>query len=400
MPHYKNLDFLRGIAVLLVVFFHFPVESLQLHFGWIGVNLFFVLSGYLITRILLSTKNNRFLHFLLPYYMRRVLRIFPLYYLYLLLTIGLLYWLSMSGNTDPLIKQALEDFKLNKIFLFTYTYNFEGLINFLADRNTSNSYFYGHLWSLSVEEQFYLLFPLLIFFLPRKILIVLLGSLLILVPVFRVLFVYNMEQISNDRFWIGQLLYVSTPFQLDTLSMGALIAVLGHHLIKYAYPLFAISTTLFLGVGVLNMLLFDKYDIPHNYSVFGYDIPVLHRLSGSPNELFNFRFLYTLPVLNLFFASLVLIAIRSRERTNRIYHFFCFTGRISYGMYIFHLLISFLFMRMIDKSPLGEKGIINELFCASLYMTSLFILSFISYSFFEKRFLHLKKYFAYSRAVK
>lgn len=138
-----ELDGLRAIAVSSVLFAHFiPVKyQLSLPFGSAGVQLFFVLSGFLITSILLRSKDVKLSQSLTNFYARRFLRIFPLYYLVLAIC-GLFGWMTWK-----------EDLPWH-IFYLSNVY-----INKLGQWPEIG----GHLWSLSVEEQFYLIWPLLVF---------------------------------------------------------------------------------------------------------------------------------------------------------------------------------------------------------------------------------------------
>ena len=149
----KNLDGVRGIAILLVVLFHLPMQpgwggalGLTLPFGWMGVQLFFVLSGFLITRILISSKEQPFGAYLRRLYVRRVLRIFPLYYGFLL-ALGAVY--LATALPEPLERYWP--------YLATFTWNWTR-----ADAAWEESNRFVHLWSLSVEEQFYLVWPALV----------------------------------------------------------------------------------------------------------------------------------------------------------------------------------------------------------------------------------------------
>ncbi len=115
----------------MVVFFHSTVPAFQFQFGWAGVNLFFILSSFLITRILFNAKQQPLKLYLKNFYIRRVLRIFPLYFLYLILSILLLFFLNnIFLGEDVIIKEGIADFKNNYPFLLTYTYNFEAVVNF------------------------------------------------------------------------------------------------------------------------------------------------------------------------------------------------------------------------------------------------------------------------------
>ena len=93
----RSLDGLRAVAILLVMLFHF---FFILEIGWIGVQIFFVLSGFLITTILLKSKEHSFTSYVKRFYWRRALRIFPLYYFYLLAVTGI-YWLTKTPESFP-----------------------------------------------------------------------------------------------------------------------------------------------------------------------------------------------------------------------------------------------------------------------------------------------------------
>ena len=211
--HIPALDGVRGLAILLVIAFHARVvfgstaEIPYLGFrllglGWSGVDLFFVLSGFLITGILLDSCESP--TYFRTFYLRRVLRIFPLYfaYLFLILVVARFTWLAISG-TD--LWQST-----NPWWYFTY------LLNWKADHGY-NDHVLGHLWSLAIEEQFYMVWPAVVWLAPRRhlqwlCLAVAAGAL-------------------GARFWMGshgfdsEAVYRMTPGRMDTLALGAFVAV-------------------------------------------------------------------------------------------------------------------------------------------------------------------------------
>src|SRR5687767_14913517 len=165
-PYYPALDGLRGVAILLVVIYHNFGFISQSYFGWLGVDLFFVLSGFLITDILLRTVNDP--KFLSNFYMRRVLRIFPLYYASLLLFLFIV---------APLTSDKIEwnYYQENQVYLWTYLQNWLYIF-----KEPGSAAILNHYWSLAVEEQFYIFWPLVILLLKKpKYLLAFIGILLI-----------------------------------------------------------------------------------------------------------------------------------------------------------------------------------------------------------------------------
>lgn len=164
--HVVALDGLRGLAVLFVILYHVNstawgttfldrIVRAPLKIGWAGVDLFFVLSGFLITGILLDTRESP--NYFRSFYARRALRIFPLYYL--VLTASLLI-----TRFTPALNYVLP-IPHDRIFYFVYLNNWWPLL-----RDTWHANIIGHFWSLAVEEQFYLLWSLCVFLVSPKLL--------------------------------------------------------------------------------------------------------------------------------------------------------------------------------------------------------------------------------------
>ncbi|MEO7028830.1 MAG: acyltransferase [Acidobacteriaceae bacterium] len=210
-----ELDGLRGIAILLVVIHHFwpragywvAYEKLP-HLGWIGVDLFFVISGFLIGGILLDSAHKP--HYYKNFYARRSLRIFPLYYLFL---VGV-FVLIPHFQHGPYMQTEFIRQSGNPAWYFAYLGNLRESIT-----GHEPAYFLAPLWSLSIEEQFYLLFPLLVASLKRSSLKKLMIVLIVVAPIFR--FATFLAFRSNER-----IQYLATFSRMDVIAAGVLLAIL------------------------------------------------------------------------------------------------------------------------------------------------------------------------------
>ena len=209
LPHMPQLDGLRAIAVAAVLIHHY-IEG-----GWglganLGVKLFFVLSGFLITSILIRSRNLvkaqegskgiALRHF----YVRRFLRIFPLYYF--VVAIGLLI------NLEPAREYM--------VWLLTYTLNIR-----MSDQGWFIDHF-AHFWTLAVEEQFYLIWPWFVLFIPRKWLIHVAICMILTGPLYRLYHVLGWVFFESDAGGLRTYIFTLTCF--DTLGMGSLLALVMH----------------------------------------------------------------------------------------------------------------------------------------------------------------------------
>jgi len=215
-----ELDGLRGLAILLVILCHYVGDAVHaplgfwvhrmlslLTVGWSGVDLFFVLSGFLIGGILLDARNAP--HYFRAFYMRRIHRILPVYYSWLLIFAALgatALWL-LPGR-----------FPVEKRDLTQLPYYFLFLQNMRYDQTLFQWVWLSMMWSLAVEEQFYLVTPPLIRFLSRRRLITVLVATICLVPVLRLLALKYLA--------LGSYIAVlATPCRADALAFGVLVAV-------------------------------------------------------------------------------------------------------------------------------------------------------------------------------
>jgi peptidoglycan/LPS O-acetylase OafA/YrhL len=250
--HAPRLDGLRGIAILLVVLYHtcrYPLATTPgeqafitvVSMGWMGVDLFFVLSGFLITSILVRQRESP--SYFRTFYARRVIRIFPLYYAALVLFLYVLP--PLTGNPEGFWTEGSDR---ETLWYWLFLSNFQN-----AFTGNWQHHFLEVTWSLAIEEQFYLFWPLLVWTTSRAGLVkscvaIMVGSLALRLAVL----------------WIGapndQFLYTFTPCRLDELAAGALVAVLAADparlamLSRIARPLFGASLAVFVGIVVVERL--------------------------------------------------------------------------------------------------------------------------------------------------
>lgn len=363
-----ELDGIRGLAVLFVIFFHFGryfperinwANSLYRGikgFGWSGVDLFFVLSGFLITGILLRTRRSR--NYFSSFYARRSLRILPIYFLavFLFFDCGL-----------PQTAHAFTQSPFTQLWYWLPLSNWQSAFDPLAYSPI------GHFWSLAVEEQFYLLWPLAIFFLPEDALIGLSLAGIAASALLRNLPAFQAIQLASPEF-----LYRLTPFRLDGLFCGALLALtLDRPRIQTFVRRHALH--IFLAALLVLALVTARAGFP--------------RYTTEPMT----RFGYT--ALALAYASMVgsaVVSTGSRSWLMRLYRSRPLTacGKYSYAMYIVQTPISLL----VPIEPfLALCGIRNGCAVSVLSVLIGLLLSFLvarlSWSLIEQPCLRLKRRF-------
>jgi peptidoglycan/LPS O-acetylase OafA/YrhL len=213
--HIPALDGLRGIAILLVLLHHFawvPITMTGLpgvvlgftRIGWVGVELFFVLSGFLITGILVDSKPAE--NYLSTFYIRRALRILPLYYGCVFIVFILLPSLGKAG-----IPNLPRQITSGQLWYWFYAGNWASFWN-------AGAYCFGHFWSLAVEEQFYLFWPWIVLMTSRRTLARVCILLILVGPAVRAFL--HFRGVDPD------LIYISTWCYLDTLALGSIAALI------------------------------------------------------------------------------------------------------------------------------------------------------------------------------
>jgi peptidoglycan/LPS O-acetylase OafA/YrhL len=360
-----GLDGIRAIAFLIVFLFH----TRNLPFGWMGVQLFFVLSGFLITDILLRMKDKLpRREFFVKFYGRRFLRIFPLYYFYLALLTVLIYLLPMIDLKGIQIELGRNFFNQVWVSLF-YAFDF-----FHASSFFERSRFFTHLWSLSVEEQFYLLWPLLIFLTPREKFKQLCFTAIGLGFIFRlaITIIYRAQLfpflLSDPQQAVNVL-----PFShLDAFAFGAYIS--RFELPRPRLQLLALTIAV-PGIGLLTDFI-KKGTLTF---ALGYDLP----LTGFYKEVWG----YTL--LNYLFAVLIYSVARTNFLTGILEIApLRYLGKISYGLYVYHYGIIAIMVAVFRKYDLGYSLRSPQMFIASFGTTLL--IATLSFYLLERPVTNLK----------
>ena len=347
LKYFKNLDALRAFAAIAVIFAHFFDQNKVAKdtalfklfaLGNSGVSLFFVLSGFVITRILIQTVNSD--NYFKSFYLRRTLRIFPLYY----------FALACYYFIPPLIDGS-NHFELNskQLYYVFYLQNFARTFNW-------DSLGPAHFWSLAVEEHFYFLWPAIVFFclkLNLKTLINVSFFIIVLAHLLRVVMSYNGYEIN-----------VFTFTRIDQLVFGGLIAVYekkGFLIEENKQKFIALIVIGFLGIVTIEL-----------------------QNSVLLKEVFKHTF------FGLLYGGLIMYVVISEKSVfvnqllqNKLIQYL---GKISYGIYVWHVL---------------AISIVNTYFSLNIYfgfILTLFITILISWGSFqiiESPFLKLKSKFNY-----
>jgi peptidoglycan/LPS O-acetylase OafA/YrhL len=357
-----ELDGLRAFAILPVILLHCHPTDGHWHWlamigqrGGIGVSLFFVLSGYLITGILLDSVHKS--HYYRNFIARRAIRIFPLYYATLAL-----FTLFPGLIASPAIWAAQQHWGMG--WFFAYAGNIRQA--WLAQWPPVVSF--SPLWSLQVEEQYYLLFPWIVYALSRRNLTRFLAACILIAPILRWLVVYVKP--SN---WMSAA--VLTPCRVDALAMGGLVAIA----VRSEIFLFNAKRTRSLAVavvaipGLVSLLL--KQDGP---------------LWANPFTSSAAQF-----CVNVMFTGLLawtLFAPQNRLVALLRWAPLTYTGKISYGLYLLHIPASWIARNLIQQS-FGIEVAAHSRLAVPVTYAAAFAAAALSWHLFESRILKLKSRF-------
>ena len=357
--HIPALDGVRGVAILAVFALHYGggrqssnmfvhTIGLAVQAGWSGVILFFILSGFLITGILWNSKGNP--GWWKNFYIRRLLRIAPLYYLALLIVICGAFW---AGNGH---------FALAHIWVYAlYLQNIPPWSR--GTTNYGSPFLLSHFWSLAVEEQFYLLWPLLV---RRARTIRQVEVLCALLFVGSLLFrLYGIREGMPPGTLVDLL-----PARMGELALGGFLAM------AYMEDWWSILERMAMWVAPVSLVAFAL-------------LGVAQRDAGltSPSEAFS-----GVALASLFWGSFVVLALGegyvSRTMSMR---WLGWVGSISYGIYVYHVLLAGVFAQAAARIVLQPHSSAAAAVRAALAIAVVFPLSWASYRFFELPIMRLRR---------
>ena len=369
----KELDGLRGIAILLVIAHHvlkradYFTANGFLHFitrlslvGWMGVDIFFVLSGFLITSILLKTREEK--NYYKNFYARRVLRIFPLYYTALALFLIAVKFVPTVAETADSFIPYLPTFLLyqqNWLYLFAIY----------------PSAYLSVTWSLAIEEQFYLIWPAIVRIVNKHTLTWISAGIVILSLLIRTAAIL----LSPDSEQLPVVFFYNTFTRFEGLALGALTAIFfvtptnwQETAKRFALPVSIITMILFLYLAFISS-------------------------PAGPHPLYRNIPLGTIGYTLLAFSSAAMIVfLTSGTETSLIRKFFAngglvFFGKYSYSMYLFHMPVALTLLDIMVKAKVRGWEYYAAYSLLTVAITT--VLALLTWNILEDPLLKLKRHF-------
>jgi len=373
--HISILDGIRGLAVALVMVHHFFAASMPAdtgfdravfgiaHTGWCGVDMFFVLSGYLITGILFRTKDNA--HYFRSFYARRTVRIFPLYYVTLFI-----FFVVMPRTGHPELLDYVKDSQPDQAWFWAYLTNIR-----IAMRGS----FYPELipnltWSLAIEEQFYLVWPLVVLLCSRRTLMRICVVLIVGALALRTSFA-----LSGASYVVS---YVLTPARIDCLAMGAFLALVTHggRLGRFSPQMVVWARRILLAMPVFIIWLALR--------------------EGALNQREALTYTLGFSSIACFYGALLVLCISTGPETflGRAVDntFLRMLGKYSYALYLCHGPAGTavrLFYHPRHQPLYFGSSVLRTLIYVGLASLASLAIAFLSWHLMEKHFLKLKRFF-------
>jgi peptidoglycan/LPS O-acetylase OafA/YrhL len=367
------LDGIRGLAILLVVFHHVVIFSGIARTGlidrvvlavgasaWIGVDLFFALSGFLITGILYDARSSN--RYFTSFYGRRVLRIFPLYYGFLCAWLVFRWFGSTHAEESPV--EGLR-------WYWLYLSNLQ-----VALWGWQQPLHLGHFWSLAVEEQFYLVWPLVVRIFDRRRLLQICVACFAAAFAIRLFAPFGLSALGS---------YVLMPTRMDSLAAGAVVALIargpGGLRRLGAWP----ARSLIASILAVAAIFLSRRGLPETDPL-----------------------VITVGLSLLAVGAASLIAVVLLEQDSRLHWFLSAAplvtlGQYSYGLYVFHQPVALLLRDagwQVGMFPtIGGSGILGLVAFGGVVCLASGLCAFVSWHVWEAPFLRLKRYLPYQTRV-
>ena len=353
-----SLDGYRGLAILLVFLIH--VRLLPL--GWIGVPMFLVLSGYLWTKSLLcqKTAHQKKRTNLLQPYLNRLKRIAPSYLFYLGFCAMLFAAISIP-----------QGFVLYWDSLLSLTYNFKRMAPGFVDTD-----YFGHLWYICVSEQLFLIWPMLIWYIPRGKLVKTFLVLLACGPLIRLGTGLLLEGIAFDSAMASKAVINFPLSHIDSLAWGSLVACISHETpprwLKNLRTWFALSIIATVTSGLLYAYHLERNMLPPSWKSLGFEYGMSY----------CYQYVWGWSIIS-FCCFLLILEVIYDPAFARLFQQkpLIFLGKISFGFYIWHLPILSMVSGVWNPSPHSLSGLAKTFLVLSLSV----IVGSLVHSIIEKR---------------
>lgn len=338
---FAQVDGLRAVAIVLVLGFHLQLGG-PFRYGWAGVQLFFVISGFVITNILLKSRAAPSNRYYKTFYFRRTLRIFPIYYLYI----------GCVGVAAALVLDKAEHLsQLPWYLLYLQTVPFVRT-NFAAAMPVT-----AHTWSLAIEEQFYWLWPLTVRLAKGAAMWAVLTTMFVAAPIARLMMSTGA---SNPSYR-----YATLPVELDALAVGGVIALLLHAKVAPGRLAHVGSLVAVGGLTVTAWLLQGEWS-PVQLSLLAVSCGGCVAVAVANTRALGVP-LQARPVLRV--------------------------GKLSYGLYLYHPLVFWVVERVLERLASGGPGARPRWLAAlglCVKLSALWACAEISWRFLEEPLLRLK----------